>query len=136
MSWSPPNYQSNLFNVIDGIDQGCPLLLLGFIFYNSDVLRVADLNPRQGELSLGFLDDIVLVARGKTYAESNEKLKHMMEKREGALEWSEQHNAKFEFELEKTTLICLSSKRITDPNNHSKTIPSPRLLITIRNHTI
>ncbi|KAG1889997.1 hypothetical protein F4604DRAFT_642211 [Suillus subluteus] len=57
-----------------------------------------------------------------------------MEKQGGALEWSEGHNA--EFELEKTALICLSSKRITDPNNPGKTIPSPRLPITIRNHTI
>jgi hypothetical protein len=117
------DYQSNLFNVVDGIDQGCPLSPLGFVFYNSDVLRVADPNPRQGELSLGFLDDVALAARGKTYEESNGKLKRMMEKRGGALEWSEQHNA--EFELDKTALICLSSVRIPDPDNPRKTIPSP-----------
>jgi len=32
----------------------------------------------------------------------------MMERRGGAIEWSEEHNA--EFELEKTALICLSKK--------------------------
>ncbi|KAG2737092.1 hypothetical protein P692DRAFT_20638474, partial [Suillus brevipes Sb2] len=63
------DYQSNLFNVVDGIDQGCPLSPLGFVFYNSDVLRVANPNPRQGELSLGFLDNVALAARGKTYEE-------------------------------------------------------------------
>jgi hypothetical protein len=112
-----------LFNVVDGIDQGCPLSPLGFVFYNSDVLRVANPNPRQGELSLGFLDNVALAARGKTYEESNGKLKRMMEKRGGALEWSEQHNA--EFELDKTALICLSSVRIPDLDNPRKTIPSP-----------
>ncbi|KAG2073797.1 hypothetical protein BDR04DRAFT_958587, partial [Suillus decipiens] len=61
------DYQSNLFNIVDRIDQGCPLSPLGFIFYNSDVLRVANPNPKQGELSLGFLDDVALAARGRTY---------------------------------------------------------------------
>ncbi|KAG2063465.1 hypothetical protein BDR04DRAFT_1037888 [Suillus decipiens] len=61
------DYQSNLFNVVDKIDQGCPPFPSGFVSYNSDVLRVADLNPRQSELSLGFLDDVALAARGKSY---------------------------------------------------------------------
>ncbi|KAG1798860.1 uncharacterized protein HD556DRAFT_1232117, partial [Suillus plorans] len=48
------NYRSEVFNVTGGIDQGCPLSLLGFIFYNSDVLGIANPHPRKGELSLGF----------------------------------------------------------------------------------
>ncbi|KIK31872.1 hypothetical protein CY34DRAFT_60690, partial [Suillus luteus UH-Slu-Lm8-n1] len=63
------NYQSNLFNVPDGLDQGCPLSPFGFITYNSGVLTVTDPNPRSGELSLGFIDDMALVARGRTYEE-------------------------------------------------------------------
>ncbi|KAG2054171.1 hypothetical protein BDR06DRAFT_851816, partial [Suillus hirtellus] len=55
--------------VAGGIDQGCPLSPLGFIFYNSDVLRVANPNPRKGKLSLGFLDDVTLTANGKSYEE-------------------------------------------------------------------
>jgi hypothetical protein len=104
------NYQLKLFKVSDRLDQGCPLSLIAFIFYNSDVLEVTNPNPHKGELSLGLLDDVALAARAKSYKESNEKLRHMMEKRGGALEWSEQHHA--EFELEKTALICLSRKRI------------------------
>ncbi|KAG2755645.1 hypothetical protein P692DRAFT_201661721, partial [Suillus brevipes Sb2] len=55
------NYQSNLFNVSDGLDQGCPLSPTGFIFYNALVL------PSKGELSLGFIDNVALIARGRSY---------------------------------------------------------------------
>ncbi|KAG2746894.1 hypothetical protein P692DRAFT_20695030, partial [Suillus brevipes Sb2] len=63
------NYRSDLFNVSNGVDQGCPLSVIGFLFYNSPVLRVANTNPKRGELSLGFIDDIALAARGKDYEE-------------------------------------------------------------------
>jgi hypothetical protein len=53
----------------------------------------------------------------------------MMERRGGAIEWSEEHNT--EFELEKMALICLSKKQIPDPDNPNKTIPSPRQPVTI-----
>jgi hypothetical protein len=128
------DYQLKLFKVPDGLHQGCPLSPIAFIFYNSDVLEVANPNPRKGELSLGFLDDVALAARVKSYEESNEKLRHMMEKRGGALEWSERHHA--EFKLEKTALICLSRKRIPDEQNPRKTTPECRPAITIRKCTI
>lgn len=51
---------------------------------------------------------MALLARGGSYEESNAKLKKMMEKQGGALEWSKEQNA--EFELDKTALICLSRK--------------------------
>ncbi|KAG2749479.1 hypothetical protein P692DRAFT_20694273, partial [Suillus brevipes Sb2] len=63
------DFQSEAFNVADGVDQGCPLSPLGFVFYNSGVLQVADPNPRRGEISLGFIDDVALGAKGKTYEE-------------------------------------------------------------------
>jgi ribonuclease HI len=128
------DYQLKLFKVPDGLDQGCPLSPIVFIFYNSDVLEVANPNPRKGELSLGFLDDVALAARAKSYEELNKKLRHMMEKRGGALEWSEWHHA--EFELEKTALICLSRKRILDEQNSCKTTPECCPAITIYNCTI
>lgn len=128
------DYQSKAFNVENGIDQGCPLSPLAFIFYNSNLLEVADPNPRKGELSLGFIDDVALAARGKSYEEANSKLKKMMEKEGGALEWSKEHNA--EFELDKTALICLSRKRIQDPADRHKTIPAPRPPIVLGDHTI
>lgn len=57
-----------------------------------------------------------------------------MEKQGGALDWSKDHNA--DFELDKTALLCVSRKRIPNPNSRNKTLPVPRLPITICNHII
>lgn len=128
------DYESATFNVENGVDQGCPLSVIAFLIYNADVLEVADPKPTCGELSLGFIDNIALIAKGKTFKEANEKLKHMMEKPGGALDWSRDHNA--EFELDKTALICVSRRRTPDPSNHTKTIPIMCPAITISQHTI
>jgi hypothetical protein len=68
------DFQSAIFNVHDGLDQGCPLSPLGFIFYNADGLRIADPRPSKGELSLGFIDDIAIAARARTYELANENI--------------------------------------------------------------
>ncbi|KAG1824556.1 uncharacterized protein BJ212DRAFT_1260835, partial [Suillus subaureus] len=85
-------------------------------------------------MGLGFIDDIALLAHAKTYEEANNKLKNMMEKPGGTLEWSHEHNA--EFELDKTALICLSRKHTADKDNPGKSKPMHRPSITIGNHTI
>ncbi|KAG2055597.1 hypothetical protein BDR06DRAFT_837018, partial [Suillus hirtellus] len=97
------DYQSTLFNVSEGVNQGYPLSLLGFIFYNTDVLQVADPNPHRGELSLGFIDNIALAATGGSYEKANGKLVNMMEKNSGTLYWSREHNT--EFKQDKTAFI-------------------------------
>ena len=73
------DYQSHPFNVINGINQGCPLSLIAFIFYNSKLLNIAHPNLRKEELSLGFINNIVLVVKGSSYETANNKLKQMME---------------------------------------------------------
>jgi hypothetical protein len=104
------DFHSESFQVKGGVDQGCPLSPLAFIFYNTDLFRVADPRPRKGELSLGFIDDVALIAKGESCEEANTKLTRIMEKRGGALQWSEEHHA--EFELDNTALACLSRKRV------------------------
>jgi len=88
MTLSFDDFKSTPFNVQNGIDQGCPISPLTFIFYNADILRVSDLKPCQGEMALGFIDDVALVARARSYQEANDKLKNMMERPGGALDWS------------------------------------------------
>jgi hypothetical protein len=58
----------------------------------------------------------------------------MMEKQNGALDWSREHNA--EFELDKTALVCLSRRRVEDEDNPGKTKPAHCPSITIGNHEI
>jgi len=128
------NFTSDPFNVQEGVNQGCPLSPLAFIFYNSDLLRIPSPNPRQGEPGLGFIDNITFAARAKSFEEANRKLTNIMERPNGALSWSEAHRA--EFELEKTALICLSRKRESDRTDPKKTNPIKRPPIMISGHII
>ncbi|KAG1819118.1 uncharacterized protein BJ212DRAFT_1235108, partial [Suillus subaureus] len=95
------DYRSDLFNVSNRVDRGCPLLVIGFLFYNSPVLHVA--NTEGQKTILGFIDDITLAAQGTSYEEANGKLKNIIKKQGGALDWSREHNA--DFELDKTALL-------------------------------
>jgi hypothetical protein len=39
-------------------------------------------------MALGFIDDVALVARARSYQEANDKLKNMMKRLGGALDWN------------------------------------------------
>ena len=54
------DYTSPSFNIENGIDQGCPLSALAFLFYNTDILDIPD--RKNGETGAGFIDDIIFVA--------------------------------------------------------------------------
>jgi hypothetical protein len=97
-------------------------------------LRVADPRPSKGELSLGFINDVALIAKGKSYDEAHSKLVNMMEKRGGTLQWSAEHHT--EFELDKTTLVCLSRKQIPCETLPNKSILASKPAVTIHNHKI
>jgi hypothetical protein len=128
------NFTSDPFNVQEGVNQGCPLSPLAFIFYNSDLLCIPSPNPRHGELGLGFIDNITFAARAKLFEEANRKLTNIMERLNGALSRSEAHRA--EFKLDKMALICLSRKRESNRIDPKKTNPIKRPPIMIRGHII
>ncbi|KAH7917855.1 hypothetical protein BV22DRAFT_1025622 [Leucogyrophana mollusca] len=75
------NFISEIFGVGNGIDQGCPLSVIISLFYNADLLDIV--NRKKGELSLGFIDDTLFAARGRSFVEANEKVKAIMEKEGG-----------------------------------------------------
>jgi len=45
--------------------------------------------------SLGYVDDIALVATGKNFMKTACQLQHMMVKEDGGLQWSKKHNSRF-----------------------------------------
>ncbi|QRV81841.1 RNA-directed DNA polymerase from mobile element jockey [Ceratobasidium sp. AG-Ba] len=100
------DYESDKLEIKHGIDQGCPLSCIFYIFYNSNLVRVARAptgrNKRE-ELAVGYIGDVALLARAPTMDEAGEKLKDMMEREGGALRWAEAHTS--EFALEKTALV-------------------------------
>ena len=121
------DYTSPSFNIESGIDQGCPLSALAFLFYNTDILDIPI--RKNGEAGAGFIDDIIFVARGPTFSASNHKIQQIMERRGGCLEWSRTHHVKFE--MDKNALVQSSRRReksLTDPR---KSVPKKRIPITI-----
>ena len=115
-----------------GLDQGCPILPIAFLFYNSNLIDVA--SNRRDCIGMGFIEDMAFVARGRSQEEVNRKLKELMEKDDGALAWGREHEA--EFELDKMALLCTTRGRVPDPNNRGKSKLASRLPITIQGHHI
>src|SRR5882724_5636417 len=90
-----------------GIDQGCPLLGIIFQFYNTDLREIGV--GEQGEDAAGFVDDMFLLAWGKTLEESNGKVKVMMEKEWGRMDWSCTHQCGFA--LDKFGVMGITRRR-------------------------
>ncbi|CDO73528.1 hypothetical protein BN946_scf185013.g163 [Trametes cinnabarina] len=87
------DYTSDLFDIESGIDQGCPLSVILYAFYNSDLIDSADTSD--GELAVGSMDDVALVVTGKTFDICHDKIRRFMDRDGGALAWSTTHNSSF-----------------------------------------
>ncbi|KZP17206.1 hypothetical protein FIBSPDRAFT_701354, partial [Athelia psychrophila] len=79
-------FTSEPIPVLSGLDQGNPLSMILYVFYAADVLE-PELEPEPepetdigDELGSAFVDDTALLAAGKTFEETNEKLIKMMER--------------------------------------------------------
>jgi hypothetical protein len=108
------------FLIQTGLDQGCLLSPITYLFYNVNLIGLTDENKDM--VGLGFVDNTAFAARGNTFEEANEKLKQLMEKEDRALRWGERYEA--EYELEKTVLLCLTRIRKQNPNVRGKITPT------------
>ena len=77
------DFTSNPFLIPTGLNQGCPLSPIAFLFYNAELISLTE--GKKDMLGLGFIDNTAFLARGKMLEEPNGKLKHLMEKEGGAL---------------------------------------------------
>jgi len=68
--------------------------MIYYALYIASLLETAD--ETQNMFSGGFVDDTHFIARGKTFKETHAKLKNLMERPNGALDWSKSHNSPFE----------------------------------------
>ena len=80
-------------DLLRGLDQVCPLLGIAFQFYNADLLEVR--HTESGEDAVAFVDYMLLLAWGKMLAEANDKVKGMMEREGGRLDWACMHQCNF-----------------------------------------
>jgi len=88
------DYTSDFINVDNGIGQGDPLSMILYTIYNADLLDIPDIEDK--ESSLGYVDDIAMVATGEDFHETTRRLERLMTKEDGGLRWSKDHNSKFE----------------------------------------
>jgi hypothetical protein len=65
------DYVSEPLQILNGIGQGDPLSMILYILYNADLLEIV-IDEKTGH-SLGYVDDIALIATGKDLDESTKK---------------------------------------------------------------
>ena len=105
------DYLSDPVAITNGNNQGCPLSMMFYTFYNAGLLELSVPNSAD-ERQFGFVDDVALLATARTIEEAHQKLKNMMERPGGALGWSRTHNSPFE--MNKLALMNFSPKSIDD----------------------
>jgi hypothetical protein len=110
-----------------GLDQGCPLLGLAFQFYNADLLDIPI--SKNGEDAVVYVDDANLLAEGDNSEESNRKIKDMMERPKGGLNWSSTHRSKYP--LDKFGLTGFTRRQEKNPRKRHSTRPLSRPTILL-----
>jgi len=68
-----------------GVNQWCPLSGILFQFYNTDLIDSYD--PKEGETTVAFMDNALMLVCAKTMEEVYERLVDMMTWPGGSLEW-------------------------------------------------
>lgn len=89
------DYTSSWFDVDNGIGQGDPLSMILYLFYNADMVKLAD---GRDELSLGYVDDLALVAIGPDFTHTHATLRDMMLRPGGGCSFAASHNSPWEFD--------------------------------------
>ncbi|KAF9530582.1 hypothetical protein CPB83DRAFT_762971, partial [Crepidotus variabilis] len=85
-------------------------------------------------MGFAFVDDVAISVKRKDFKETHRKLKRMMEKEGGVLEWAETHNCTFG--IEKFQLLDASRKLRDDPAGGGKKVPIERPVLKIRGQHI
>ena len=114
------DFTSDPISINNGNNQGCPLSMIYYAFYNAGLLELSPPGSRD-EWQFGFVDDVALLATGDNFAETHEKLANMMGRPGGAFDWSESHHS--QFEMSKLALMDFSPKAY---HESTLTISHPR----------
>ena len=116
------DYRSETFDINEGIDQGDAQSLIAWVIYNHQILKI--FNKTLKETGFLFVDDTAVLVTGVDFGETHGKLKEVMNREGGIMEWAASHNCSFG--LEKFQLLDLSRKKVKDPLRPRKRIPLPR----------
>jgi hypothetical protein len=77
--------------------------------------------------SLGFMDDVMVMATGKDFDETTDKIRRSMEDKNGGLQWSRDHNSCFE--ISKLAIMHCGWKKKKQPNGTLTPLPCPALVL-------
>jgi ribonuclease HI len=88
------DFTSEDIHIGNGIGQGDLLSIVLYQYYNADLL---DIPTNTNESAMAYVDDAILIAIGTDFTETHEILTDMMTRKGGAIEWSNDHNSRFEF---------------------------------------
>lgn len=116
------DFVSESIKILNRIGQGGPLSMIFYIMYNTDLLDIPE--NEEKEDTLGYVDNVALMAVGKDFKETTARLEQMMTREEGGLQWSREHNSKFE--VSKSVVLHASRRMQPDPVNDNKPIPLDR----------
>ena len=89
------DYVSDLFEIISGIDQGCPLSVILYKIYNCMLLECITLLGLTHADAVAFIDNVAVIAFGKNLQETCETLLAFMQSPGGAYDWSRTRNSLF-----------------------------------------
>ena len=101
------DFLSAFIPIDNGNNQGCPLSMLFYAFYNAGLLEISHPDCKD-EKQFGFVDDVALLAVGSDFTETYQKLSDMMNHPHGAFDWSISHFS--QFELSKLAIMNFSPK--------------------------
>lgn len=97
-----------------------------YIIYNADMMEIPQ---GRDEAAVGYVDDIALLAEGNSLEETTERLKDMMERPGGGLDWARTHNSRFE--MAKVAIVHFSrcSAKAADGTRTKRRTNAPTLTL-------
>ena len=126
------DYQTPLFHIDNGLDQGDPFSGICYLIYNADLLKIPIL--RIGEHILLFVDDAAIIVVGRDLFETHQKLRNIMQREGGIFEWARLHNC--EFGVEKFQLTDMTRQMVPHTFIVRKWVPIPRRNLQLGNQVI
>ena len=112
------DYRSEMFDINEGIDQGDAHSLIAWIVYNHQILKIFRKSCK--ETGFLFVNDTAILVTGVDFEDTHSKLRKVMTREGGVLDWAASHNC--EFGMEKFQLLDLTRQKIKDLNRPRKRI--------------